>query len=943
MAVEFRLLGSVEVRSGGRSLDIGPARQQSVLGVLLLDANRCVSADQLVERVWGHRRLPDRPHSAVQTYVSLLRRALADVGQAAIERQQNGYVIRLDERLVDLYAFQDTVKRAHAAEDDARAEALFGEALALWRGEVCEPLDTPWLSSVRAAMNKERVAAERDLTDVQLRQGQHTALLARLSEWAERQPLDERLAGQLMVALFRSGRQADALRHYQRVCQQLADELAIGPGRALRRLHQQILADDAALAAPTPPHAPAAVTQHAEAGRPRPPVPRQLPAAPRFFTGRVEQLAFLTEALATHVTTPTSVLVVAVGGIGGVGKTWLALHWAHRHLDRFPDGQLYVDLHGFDLGDQPTSPADALRAFLDALGVEPSAVPAGLDAQIGLYRSLTASRRMLIVLDNAADTAQVTPLLPGGPACTVLVTSRRRLTGLAVAHGAQILDLDVLSGQESWDALARRVGDEQLAEQRHDAAELLEYCAGLPLAISVVAARARAHPSFPLSVLAAELRDQTSRLDTLEDQDGPAGLHAVLAWSFNALTPRAATALQLLASAPGQDLNQTAAEALTALPAARTRVVLRELDDLHLLHQYAPGRYRMHDLVRLYAADRASSTQSADELTDALHRLVGFSLRTALAADRLLDPHRPAIEAVATPECRTDPLQDAAEALAWFNAEHANLLAVQRLAAARGWDAAAWQLAWALDTFHWRRGHLYHALEAWRCGLAAGDRLGDPAARILVRRRLGHACALVGLHDEALERLYEALKLARDTDDVTSQAHIQHSLAWAWEQRGDDRRALEHAAAALPHYRTLDMPAWEARELNAVGWYHARLGEYDQARTHCEAALELCRQHANRPGEANTLDSLGYVEQRTGRFEHARDHYVQALAILRELGHTYQEANTLDQLGHTHVALGQAAEARAAWQRAHMLYQDHSRSADAERVSRQLDALFART
>ena len=354
MTVRFRLLGQVDACIADRYVDVGPARQRCVLAALLVDVNRCVPADQLVERVWGGGRLPDRPRNALRTYISLLRRILA----GAITRQSDGYVINVDESLVDMHCFRGLVRQARSA-DEPRAVLLFEQALALWEGEAFGMLDTPWLNDLRTALGEERQAAERDLVDIQLRLGQHSTLLARLTEWTDARPLDEHLAGQVMLARFRAGRQADALRHYERMCRLLTEELGTDPGRALQRLHQRILADDATLYVDRP----VAVTTSS-----RTTVPRQLPATPRLFTARARELASISEAV-----DGAGAPVVTIGGASGIGKTWLALHWAHRNLGRFPDGQLYIDLRGSH--PEPTVPGTAVRCFLAALGVDRATMP----------------------------------------------------------------------------------------------------------------------------------------------------------------------------------------------------------------------------------------------------------------------------------------------------------------------------------------------------------------------------------------------------------------------------------------------------------------------------------------------------------------------------------------------------------------------------------------
>jgi tetratricopeptide (TPR) repeat protein len=672
-------------------------------------------------------------------------------------------------------------------------------------------------------------------------------------------------------------------------------------------------------------------------------VPRQLPAAPRLFTGRVRELAAITRNLDAQADTGATVLISAIGGAGGIGKTWLALHWAHQNLDRFPDGVLHADLRGFGPAGEPVTPAAAVRGFLDALGVDPDNVPGGLEAQVGLYRSMIAGKRMLIVLDNAADTTQVAPLLPGDSACTVLVTSRRRLAGLVAAHGARSLDLDVLTDAEARELLAGHLGEDRLAAEPRAVTDLLTYCAGLPLAISIVAARAASHPDFPLSVLASELGDRAFRLDALDNGDTGTNLRAVLSWSCHALPAQTATVFGLLGLAPGPDISLPALAALAALPQARARLLARELGDAHLVQFSTPGRYRLHDLVRLYAAHLARENQPEAALLTAdgaLRRLTDFYLHTAIAGDRLLYPHRDPVQVGdMAAGCHPCPLADETAAMAWFAAEHANLLAVQQAAAERGWHAPVWQLAWALDTFHRRRGHLDDNLAMWRAGLAAADQLGDPVAQILARRRLGNVCSRKGMFAEALEQLEQALVLARRTGDLLAQAHSHYFVAVTRSRLGDNALALEHVTQALHLFRALDIPVWEANALNQMGWHETHLGRHQRARAHCLAALDSFRRLRDRDGEANTLDSLGYIAQRSGHHAQALDYFTQALAALRGLGDAYQEANTLDRLARAHLALGQREQAGAAWEKALVLYRAQHRAAEVGEVQRNLNSV----
>ncbi|MFD9698375.1 BTAD domain-containing putative transcriptional regulator [Lentzea sp. NPDC059081] len=540
--MEFGLLGEVEVRVGDRVVDAGHPRQRCVLAVLLVEANRLVPVDVLVDRVWGER-VPHRARNAVAGYVSRLRQALPGV---RITGRQGGYVLTVDPMSVDLHRFDVLVERARLGPLDAGD--LLDEALRLWRGDPFSTSDTPWFAGVRAAVQARRFAALLDRNDLALRQGRHAELLAELHETAALFPLDERLAGQLVLALYRSGRQADALLRYEQVRRRLADELGADPGPELRSAHRQVLAADL--------------------------VPRQLPARPRSFVGRAGELASLDALLAGR--TP----VVAVSGTAGVGKTALAVHWAHRVADRFPDGQLHVDLRGF--GPRPAmTPGEAMRAVLDALG---------LDVRTDLYRSALAGKRVLVVLDNARDADQVRPLLPGGPGGLVLVTSRTRLPGLVAADGAHPVALGLLSTTESRELVTARLGVAPSAAVD----EIVRRCAGLPLALSVVAARV-ACTGFSLESIAAELRDG---LDPFDAGDPATDLRAVFSWSYRALSPEAARVFRELGAG-------------VAAEVVENRQALTELTRAHLLTEHRPGRYALHELLRAYAAELAQSFSAA--------------------------------------------------------------------------------------------------------------------------------------------------------------------------------------------------------------------------------------------------------------------------------------------------------------------------------------------
>ncbi|MER8088798.1 BTAD domain-containing putative transcriptional regulator [Streptomyces sp. NPDC094048] len=926
--VDFVLLGGIEAYVGGAAVDLGHVRQRSVLAGLLVDANAPVPTARLVDRVWGDCP-PQRAHATLYSYVSRLRRALATATEKVhITRRSGSYVLAVDPSTVDLHRFRGLVGQARTA-DDGHAAVLFAQALALWRGDAFGDLDTPWFNVLRESWHRERTAAELDLTDLRLRLGRHAELSAALPARAEQHPLDERLAGQLMLALYRSGRRSDALAHYQNIQHRLSEELGTDPGPALQRLHQQILTTDAALAV-----RPAAGTT-AQLGTAM--VPHQLPPPPGHFIGRAREIAELDKVLNAGGAPGGTVVISTIGGIGGIGKTWLADHWAHHNAAAFPDGRLHADLRGFSpLGD-PASPAEVVQNFLHALGLASTEMPVDLPGRVAMYRSLIADRRMLIVLDDARDTAQVLPLLPGTPSCTTLITSRRGLTGLITAHGARPLALDVVSEAEAREMLVDRLGPQRVAEEPEAVATLLDHCAGLPLAISVMSARAGIHPTFPLAALAEELHDRSARLDAFGTDDPTADLRAVLSSSYDALDTATARVFGLLGQSLGPDISLAAASALTALPVPEVRSHLRGLEGAHLIQEIRPGRYRMHDLVRLYAAERATQDQHREVLESALRGLVDFYADTAHDGDRLLSPLRTPFGPDLPDVTRGAlPLRDIETAMLWFEAEHLCLLDAHRFAMAQGHYRQAWQLAWSLDTFHWRQGNLDDRTAMLRATLANRESMRDQTQRALAHRLLGRAHASQGQHAAALEHLRVALTLFEEADHAAGKAQTHLNLALAWEKHGDDRQALAHAIQNLRIRRTLDSPPREAEALNAVGWYHARLGHHRQSRSYCEEALVLCRRHHFREGEAFTLDSLGYLAHRTNEHTLALEHYDQALTLRRELGDAFEEADTLAKLGDIRDSLGQHAQACEAWEQARSLYRSQRRLRPALQVEEKL-------
>jgi tetratricopeptide (TPR) repeat protein/transcriptional regulator with XRE-family HTH domain len=653
-------------------------------------------------------------------------------------------------------------------------------------------------------------------------------------------------------------------------------------------------------------------------------VARQLPHDVAGFTGRTEQLRQLDGAG-----------TVVVTGTAGVGKTALAVHWAHRAAAAFPDGQLFVDLRGFGPSGTPMSAAEAVRGFLDALGVPPRQRPTDPQAQAALYRSLLAGRRMLVVLDNARDVEQVRPLLPGEPGCVALVTSRDRLTGLVATSGARPVVLDLMTADEARELMAVRLGRERTGAEPEATDEIVRQCARLPLALAIAAARAATGGDVALAALADQLRDQRGRLDVLDTADPATDVRAVFSWSYAGLGAPAARLFRLLGLHPGPDIGGAAAASLAGSTPAVVAGPLGELVRGHLLVERSVGRYALHDLLRGYAAELAAGTDPEPERTGAVRRMLDHYLHTAHAADRLLDPHQDVV-ALDEPAPGVTP-ERVTDAPAWFTAEHSVLLAAVEAAAAGGFDTHVWRLASTLTIFLERRGHWHDQVTTGRTALRATVRLGDAPAQAGMHRRLAAAHTMLGGFDDAYTHLDAALGLCAASDDHAGQAHCHHGMAYVWERRGRPADALRHALRANALFRAAGHRDGEAHSRNAIGWYHALLGEYRPALQACQQALALHQELGNRYGQAGAWDSLGYVWHRLGEHDQASTYYRHALRLYRELGERFNEADVLTHVGDVRAAAGDAVTARAAWSSALEIL-DQLGHANAEQVRARLSA-----
>jgi tetratricopeptide (TPR) repeat protein len=811
-----------------------------------------------------------------------------------ITRQRGGYVLTVDPMAVDLFRFRHLVTEAQLTRDDPTAWTLYSQALGLWRGDAFAPLETPWLDAVRQSVMGERLAAELDRNDVGLRCGQDAGLLVELSERASAHPLDERLAGQLMLALYRCGRQAHALDLYDRTRRRLADELGTYPSPALQRRYHQILTG-----------VPAGEQQ--EGLR-----PRQLPAPPRSFTGRARELAELDAAFAAA----GGQQVCVVSGTAGVGKTALAVHWAHQVSERFPDGQLYLNLRGFDANGPRTEPSEAIRGFLEALGVPPQRIPVGREAQGALYRSVLADKRMIILLDNAFEAEQVRPLVPAAPGCLVLVTSRNRLVSLIAVDGAKPITVDRLPPGDARDLLARRLGPERLGTEPDAVDEIVARCAQLPLALTIVAARAATHPTFRLAVLADQLRD-AGGLDAFDGGEVAADVRAVFSWSYRTLSAPAARLFRLLGLQACPDLSTTAAASLAGVSRAAVRPLLAELTRTSLVEEQTSGRFSLHDLLRVYAVELAYALDPDAERRAAIHRLLDHYLHTAHRAAHLLYPRRKPLDlAPAQPGVTPQDLAGRADAVSWCTTEHtASLVAVQ-LAATYGLDRHASQLARAVSAYLELRGHWHDWAATQSAGLAAARRQADRPAQADIHRSLASAHLWLGRHDDAHAYLAAALDLYGELADDNGRAHTYLDISVLYELRSQHPEALDRAQQALALFQSAGDREGQARALNTVGWCQSQLGDPQQALVSCAEALSLFGELGDSRSQAATWDSIGYAHTALGQHDQAVTCYQRALDLYGEVGDRLGASVVLNHLGDCHQAAGDPDQARTAWLRA---------------------------
>jgi DNA-binding SARP family transcriptional activator/tetratricopeptide (TPR) repeat protein len=869
------------------------------LASLLVRANRIVSVDELAELVWDGAPPPGAART-VRSYMARLRHVLGPVVAGRIVTRDPGYCCRVDGNELDTSVFDVLCQQARTAlhaEDWSIASNAAEEALELWRGTPLSDVGCQVLcEQVGRRFDQSRLQVLEIRAEAQLRLGMHEPLVSQLRELTAQHPLHERFHTQLIQALARCGHRAAALEAYRMARHVLVGELGIEPGHQLQALHQALLHDGPVLS-------PAALpTQRPVAANV---VPRQLPAEAGHFTGRARELAALSELLDGARPGRGSVVIAVIAGTAGVGKTALAVHWAHQAAERFPDGQLYVNLRGHD-SREPMSSADALAGFLRALGVDGRDVPQDEAERSAMYRSLLAGRRILVVLDNTCGAAQVRPLLPGTVGCVAVVTSRGGLSGLVARDGATRTELDVLAPAESRALLTRLIGPRAHAAPRAVNA-LAERCCHLPLALRLAAELTAARPATPLSVLADELADLQHRLDVLDaDGDEDAAVRSVFSWSYRSLDAHTARAFRLTALHPGADLHVHAAAALLSTTADAAGRWLGRLVRAHLLHPTGPARYGMHDLLRAYARERAA--EDGDDMpATARDRLLDHYLHTASAAMNTLYPaeidRRPALAPPAGALVMA-PVTDRVSARAWLDAERANLIEAASCAAQEGSPGHAIALAGTIERYLNFGHHLAEATAMHSTALRAADQVGDPIGKATALSNLGFLEWMHCRYEQAASFQQQALDLFVATAHRAGEARVLHRLALVERALGNFDSAALHATRVLWISRHGGDRLGQARALQSLGITQLGAGLVDAAAQHLRESLTLFDALDDRLGQSVSIKAMGMAELRAGRIESAEDLLREALALCEETNNPPGKADVLSRLGEIHLRGG---------------------------------------
>jgi DNA-binding SARP family transcriptional activator len=916
-ALQLRVLGPLVASRENTPVELGAARQRALLGLLALQPNTVLHRDRIVEALWD-RVPPPSAVKMVQAYVGCLRRRL-DPGRAPRDRDGLlvsvgiGYRLRADAGQLDLIAFERLASQAQTARrsgDLALACEAYSEALGLWRGEPLADVDVLSGHPAVIGLARRHAAVVCEFAEAMIGAGLHDRALQHLQALAERDPLDERAHAWLMIALAGTGQQAAALAVYHQLLRRLDEQLGVLPGAVLVQAHARVLRQDVPEVRPGP--------FLSVGGVP----PRQLPRDPGVYVGRElehGELAALAEQAAG------AAVICVIDGTAGVGKTALAIHAGRQLTPLFPDGQLHADLRGFGPSQPPMPAAEALTGFLHALGVDSPAVPTDVGEQAAMYRSLLASRRMLIVLDNAADAAQVRPLLPGAPGCLVLVTSRSRLSGLTAHDGATRITLRPLAAAEAVSLLGNVLGNERVRAEQQAAADIAARCGLLPLALRVAAERAASRPRMALADLARQLADARARLDVLDiGEEDATALRAVFSWSYTALAAETARMFRLLGLHTGPDISLHAAAALAAADEAQAERLLELLAAAHLIEEIGPARYRLHDLLHVYAAEQACADESAESREAALRRMLVWYLHTADNADELLVPgrrHAPA--GPAPPGCEPLAWRGYEQALNWCDAEQANLAAAVRLAAETGHNDVAWKLPVALRGFLDLRRPWPVWLGCATTGVAAARRAGDRSGQAWALDCLGHASAGLGRLEDALDCYREAQHIRREIGDQWGErANSMTNLGCTYLDLCRLDLALDCFQQVLAASRTAGNRYVECLALINLGQTYSRLKLLDDALACSLRALAAAREIGYRQAEGIVASQVAATYRAMSQPDKAQRCFQQALAIRRQARDRHGEAETLRDLGDLFSSTGHISGALPFWRQGLAIAQD---------------------
>ncbi len=898
------VLGAFVASAGGAPVRLERRQQRLLLALLALNANAALPADRIAELLWDDEP-PPTARNHVQVLVSATRKAVRAAGEpgTAIGTSALGYRLDAPPAEVDLLSFEEDVARGEravaAGRLDEAAHALRA-ALARWRGRPLGDLTGRFAESESARLTERRLAVELRWIDVELALGRADHLVADLTSKCAEWPLHEGLRSRLVAALYAVGRPADALGAYRAGARLLAEEQGmVRPGERLRAVHEAVLRGDpveqvvsAVVALPSEVHVPAQV--HARPG--------QLPPDVTDFTGRDDCVAWLDRA---------GPGVSVLSGTAGVGKTAAAVHWAHRVRDRFPDGQLYLDLRGFS-DDPPMPTGEALARMLAALGVAPPDLPAGADVQADLFRSLTADRRVLVVLDNAASPGQVRPLLPGGAASQVVITSRGLMSGLVVREGARRLVLELLPEDDAVRLLTRVIGAARAGGEPAAVRELARQCARLPLALRVLAERIAARPDLRLADLGAELTVQRRTLDVLTTADDEtAAMRPVFSWSYRSLAPDAARLFRLLGLHAGPHVSGPVAAALAGVPGAGD--LLDRLTGAHLVTAVGRDRYQSHDLLRCYARELADA-QEDGERERAVRAVLTWYLLTADAANTALMPQRMAVPITARPGPSAPLRFDSPErARTWFEAEHPNLVAAVGQAADAGLHDIAWQLPATLWSFFYLSKRWADWTGTHTVGLASARRCGDEHGEARMLHSLGTAAWNQGLLDEARGHYDRALAIWRRREDRLGESQTLNNLGATLCARREFDAALACYGRALRLRTEIGDRRGQGQTLNNLGEAHRELSQFGAAIEYFEQALEIHREVADSFGQSETLANIGVLHREVRRATEAAGYFRRALAVCRGMGDSLGVAANLIELGRTLRDTGEQASARDSW------------------------------